>query len=88
LVKSWATDHKTIIVFDGGNSNGLSEIAQIIEQSSYPWAEFRESDGCLEELRTAVGVVIPADFHSRYETSLDERLQALLTLLQTGRLAV
>jgi len=61
LAFDWARNHKTIIVLNGGNSEEIWEVRQVLEpQFEYPWAIFRESERALDGIITGVGVVLPA----------------------------
>jgi hypothetical protein len=64
---NWAAEHKTIIVLEGGFHADLMEIADSF-QGNYDhfWAAFREDDETMNEMMTAVGIILPERI---YETA-------------------
>jgi len=59
VVVDWADNHKTFIILNGGDNDGISHAQNIISATDLPWAKFHESEGALDGLRTCVGAVIP-----------------------------
>lgn len=61
LVKEWATFHKTFIILNGGNAEGITNATRIIADSDFPWASFYEDGASLGGIQTCVGVVLPEE---------------------------
>jgi hypothetical protein len=59
LVEDWADLHKTFIVLNGGNAEGITAAAGIIARSGFPWAIFCEDEASLRGIQTCVAVVLP-----------------------------
>lgn len=75
MVKDWAKDHKTIIVCNGGNNEGLGELMSLFRdhRNKFPWTVFHEDEQSLCGALTAVGIVLPEQiFDARYERLDDE----------------
>ena len=67
-VTQWADEHKTIIVLNGGNVEGLTGIEDFFSERAnpYPFVSFYEDKASLNDAITCVGVVLPEDI---YETA-------------------
>lgn len=63
LYKVWATDHKTIIVLNGGYTSNIKRIAVLIENSTLDGVSFKESEEALDGAMTATGLVVPERFY-------------------------
>lgn len=75
LVNQWADHHKTFIVLNGGDADGIDNAQKIICATDLPWAKFHESEGALNGLRTCVGVVLPDFiFAAQYDAELTKEL--------------
>ena len=57
LVTEWADNHKTFICLNGGDSGSVTAAASILDESGFPWVEFREPG--LDNAQTCVAVVLP-----------------------------
>lgn len=57
----WASNHKTIVVLNGGNSADLEAIAMLFDEdhNPYPWESFCEDEASLNQASTCVGIVVP-----------------------------
>ena len=62
----WATNHKTVIVLNGGWQSTLQEWVAFLAQTGnpYPWAMFHEELDSLNGALTNVGVVVPEHIYS------------------------
>lgn len=60
MLYDWATEHKTVVVKNGGDHTQISEIADLCasDDNPYPWAQFVE-EGIGDQL-TCVGVILPS----------------------------
>lgn len=60
-LNTWAKNHKTIIVCNGGYSSALRELIEFfnVDLHSFPWTSFNEDDNALDGALTCVGVVLP-----------------------------
>jgi hypothetical protein len=63
MLMDWATNHKVVILLNGGNSAGLQEIydtlASTSPQTTYPYGKFNEDEQSLNNALTCVGVIVP-----------------------------
>lgn len=58
----WATDHKTIIVLNGGPSEKMLELLEIVQQMHiFPWSLFREPS--LENALTSISIIVPTSYY-------------------------
>lgn len=66
----WATDHKTIIVLEGGFHDDLKKICELFlhgvggkrpgaNPSDFPWAHFSEDEETMNGMMTCVGIILP-----------------------------
>ena len=61
----WATNHKTIVVLEGGFHKDLEELNTLLwpgatrGKHSYPWANFFEDRETMNGMMTAVGIILP-----------------------------
>ena len=57
----WAENHKTSILLNGGDTDGLYNIREMMYDTTnlYPWAYFRESQSALNQALTCVGIILP-----------------------------
>lgn len=67
VLYDWAANHKTMIVLNGGNSQGLADAATVMiplaQACGYPVATFSEDEQSLNNALTCVGVVVPASIY-------------------------
>ena len=63
LFKSWASDHKTIIILNGGNSGGLNNLyyalTPLAAKLKLPLTRFHEDAVSLNNALTSVAIVLP-----------------------------
>ena len=59
ILLDWATASKTTIILNGGNSEKLRGIKDLIRNSDYPYGIFHESQEDMEGMLTNVCVVLP-----------------------------
>lgn len=73
LARTWAEEHKTIIVLDGGYQSNLQSIYDLAGKlGSIPSAAFCEEQKALNGAMTAVAMVLPEYMYSpQYSTSVD-----------------
>lgn len=64
MTVEWATNHKTIIVLNGGFSSNLDALMNVLGQTGYEVAEFTESQEALGGALTVVGVVLPEKIYA------------------------
>jgi hypothetical protein len=57
MVSEWADNHKTFIVLNGGDNDGICEATTIIKYSDLPFCSFIEPG--LGDIQTCVVVVVP-----------------------------
>ena len=67
ILLEWANNNKTIIILNGGYSENLQSIIQLLDTPSnlYPWATFNEGFDALNGALTCVGIILP---HHIYES--------------------
>ncbi len=70
----WATNHKTIIVLNGGMQSNLQEWEAMLASVSHPyaWASFREEEAALNGTLTNIALVLPETIykHARQISSI------------------
>lgn len=59
ILKEWASDHKTMVVLNGGDNFALQDLTEFLcdKQNNMPWAHWRESEGALGGSSTAVSII-------------------------------
>lgn len=65
---NWAENHKTMILLNGGYASNLQDLydfihAGLVNEKSYPYAKFHESEDAMGGMLTSVGVVLPAKIY-------------------------
>jgi len=80
VVNEWADKHKTFIILNGGDADGVANAMGVISRTDLPWASFFESDGALRGIQTCVGAVIPdfifgAQFDAELTKELSEKFE-------------
>ena len=60
ILFDWAKNHKTMVYLNGGNQDGLKDIASLFSENdnTYPWSYFFEDEASLNECLTCVGIVL------------------------------
>ena len=61
ILFSWAEDHKTTVVLNGGMQSNLEELYNFFNSPAnpYPFAKFHEADFSLNGALTNVGIILP-----------------------------
>ena len=64
-VYDWATNHKTMVLLNGGNSNSLQELYNFFNQlkeasMDLPFVKFHEDEASLSGALTYVGIIVPS----------------------------
>lgn len=70
LVADWADNHKTFIILNGGDLDGVIEARKIIMQAEVPWESFYESQGALGGMLTCVACVLPETIFNARPTAV------------------
>lgn len=62
----WATNHKTMILLNGGMASHLLDFEAFLKSEShgYAWASFREEVDALNSTITSVGIVLPEKMYN------------------------
>ena len=60
----WADQHKTMILLNGGYASNIQDLfdflhAGLVNEKSYPYAKFHESEDAMGGLLTSVAIVLP-----------------------------
>jgi hypothetical protein len=92
VLVEWATDHKTIIILNGGNCSGLADVSSNLkyysERLELPVASFSEDMQSLGGALTVTGIIVDVN---ALRTSpfgfANTDIQELLTYLSQFRLA-
>jgi hypothetical protein len=67
IYRNWATDHKTIIICNGGNSAMLQDVFTTFTihatEFGLPLVKFHEDEQSLNEALTSVAIVVPERFY-------------------------
>jgi hypothetical protein len=64
LALDWADHHKTFITLNGGNNASLIKIRELAMQCRWPFAVFHEDEQSLDNLLTAVAIVVPESVYN------------------------
>jgi hypothetical protein len=59
MLGEWAKNHKTMVLLNGGNSDGLKYLADHFNTTELPWARFQEDTQSLNNALTHVGIIVP-----------------------------
>ena len=61
LYNEWATEWKTMVLLNGGDSKELRELMYALtsRDNPYPWSGFYESEDSLNGLLTSVAIILP-----------------------------
>lgn len=88
VFSAWASEDRTIIILNGGNSLSLERWEQFLREycQRWPWAAFREDQQSLNGAITAVGVIVPGSVYQN--TSTDPADIVLYDKLQQYSLAL
>lgn len=85
LLYDWANFHKTVIVLNGGPTENLYDIDEIVSQTGYPYASFYEPG--LAGALTCICVVVPTKIYElKPLDEEDEDLTNFLSLILGGGL--
>lgn len=67
-LNEWASNHKTIIVLNGGNQSMLEQtfrdMEAFAEKGNYPFVMFKEDTQSLNGAVTAIGIVLPSEIYN------------------------
>jgi|688.fasta_scaffold330350_3 hypothetical protein len=65
LLVDWAENHKTAIVLNGGTSEQMANIVNLLnnETNEYPWAIFNEPS--IDNALTSIGIIVPDTIYGR-----------------------
>lgn len=71
-LRTWASEHKTMILLNGGYSSTLREIYDALNDTDNPYtfAKFHESEEALDGALTCVGIIVPEEI---YEVAAEVR---------------
>lgn len=58
---NWATNHKTMILLNGGYGSTLHDLIDLFDNDDnpYPFSFFKESEAALDNALTSVGIILP-----------------------------
>jgi hypothetical protein len=61
ILRAWATDHKTMVLLNGGYSETIRDLVEFLDtcRNPLPWASFNEGVDALDGALTDVGIIIP-----------------------------
>lgn len=59
MFKDWYTDHKTLIVLNGGYQQRIYETMELWKRCNFPFAHFCEEDDALNGALTAAVIILP-----------------------------
>ncbi len=88
-LKNWASNHRTIIIKDGGNCKRLEEIIVLFEEGcdAYQWSYFREDKESLNNALTAVCIILPKKFYmpAQDDWTYTDHDKQIMELLRTTK---
>lgn len=75
MLYEWASDHKTMIILNGGTGDMMREAIDVFNSGSlngqkYPWGTFNEPS--IDNALTCVGIVVPESIYNMYFESIPE----------------
>lgn len=80
---NWATNHKTIIICNGGNNQMLEDLSEkfstLVKKLELPLTKFYEDEQSLNEALTAVAVIVPEWFYDVEFSPAAEGVEACYT---------
>ena len=61
MIDDWATQHKTVVLLNGGNQQSLQDLHAFLDDKAnpYPYGQFKEDNQSLNECLTCVGIILP-----------------------------
>ena len=61
-IYTWARNHKTMVLLNGGNSKDLQNLYEFLESTcgQFPFAKFHEDEQSLNCALTYVGIILPS----------------------------
>ncbi len=67
MFHTWARDHKTIILLNGGMGLNLAMLVNHLQDDDnpYEWAYFCESTDALDGALTSVGIILPEEVYEQ-----------------------
>lgn len=88
VFESWASDDRTIIILNGGNSAKLQSFQRFLVDSNcpWPWAAFSEDEASLGGAMTAVGVILPESVYTN-SSEISPEETVLASIIGTSSLA-
>lgn len=75
VIDDWATNHKTVIVLNGGNSASLQDLHFFFmsKENPFPFAKFHEDEQSLNGALTSVGIILPERIYDSSRVLRDRR---------------
>lgn len=63
-VKDWAKYHKTVIILNGGDSDKMYNILEMMKRNDnpFPWASFNEPS--IENALTSIAILLPENLYA------------------------
>lgn len=65
MLWSWAKNHKTMVLLNGGMGRDLTDLQCILRDCPLPWAYFKEDFDALNNANTCVGIILPESIYSK-----------------------
>lgn len=83
----WATEHKTMILLNGGYAATIQELVDFFNDGTnpYPWADFHEEEASLNGALTTVGIILPEKI---YLTAAAIRRNMIYSMNESGQTTV
>lgn len=84
---TWATDHKTVVLLNGGDAEALNDMRTFLHEpdNPYPHAFFEESLGAMNGCLTSVGIVLPERMYDADSTRVGHGVAKALPWSWWGR---
>ena len=73
VVEEWADNHETFIILNGGDNDGIKNLAFTLEGCGFPWTIFKESQEALAGLITCAVVVLPESVYDAKRIQIVDR---------------
>lgn len=75
--KDWYTDHKTLIVLNGGYQQRIYETMELWKKCNFPFAYFCEEEDALNGALTAAVIILPEYIYNHKPEDLEDFVYVL-----------
>lgn len=87
IYEEWATNHKTIIILNGGNNAGIRKAYDIFSVTGLPFTAVHEDYDSLDGALTSASIIVPSYIYASETMHIMPTAIELREYLQSLRLA-